>query len=75
MWVLESSTASDFVFAPAGVVHAFQATASTRVLIFDLPAHSEAFFKDVAREIEQLPRDLPKLFGVGRRHKVEFVAP
>ncbi len=67
--------AGDFVFAPGGTPHGFQAKVPTRLLIFDIPAHSEAFFKDVAREIQSLPHDLPKLFAVGHRHRVEFLTP
>jgi hypothetical protein len=43
------------------------------MLIFDAPAHAEAFFKDVDQEVSEVPRDLPKLPEIGVRHGLHFV--
>jgi quercetin dioxygenase-like cupin family protein len=66
--------AGDLVYAPAGVTHAFRGASKepAQMLIFDAPAHAEAFFKEVDREVSQLPRDLAKLPGIGERHGVTF---
>jgi hypothetical protein len=45
------------------------------MLIFDAPAHSEAFFKAVDREVTELPRDMSKLPEIGDRHGLRFAAP
>jgi quercetin dioxygenase-like cupin family protein len=70
-----SAKAGDFVYTPGGVVHGFRGVSNldARVLIFDVPAHAGAFFKRVDREVEELPRDLPKIFGIGRETGIEFV--
>ena len=49
-------------------------TEAAHVLIFDAPAHAGAFFKRVDREVEELPRDLPKVLEIGRRTGIDFVA-
>ena len=66
----------DFLYAPGGTVHAFQGTSEqpARLLIFDAPAAAEAFFRDAAAEIRELPRDLPKVAEIGARHQLRFVA-
>lgn len=66
----------DFLYAPGGTVHAFQGASDTpaRLLIFDAPAAAEAFFRDAAAEIRELPRDLQKVPELGARHGVRFVA-
>lgn len=65
----------DFIYAPAGTVHAFHGVSETpaRMLIFDAPAHAEHFFKDIEREIQDLPRDRAKITQIGERHGVTFV--
>jgi quercetin dioxygenase-like cupin family protein len=68
--------AGDFVYTPGGVVHGFRGASqeAARVLIFDAPAHAGAFFERVDREVELLPRDLPKVLEIGRNTGIEFVA-
>src|SRR5579872_3823249 len=41
--------AGDFLYAPAGTLHAFRGASATpaRMLILDVPAHAGKFFKDV----------------------------
>jgi quercetin dioxygenase-like cupin family protein len=70
-------TAGGFVYAPAGTLHGFQGASKTpaRVLIFDAPAHAEAFFREVDREVKEMPRDLAKVPEIGRRHQIRFAAP
>lgn len=67
----------DFIYAPGGTLHAFQGLSErpARVLIFDAPAHAESFFKEVAREVTDLPRDLEKVPAIGDRHQIHFVRP
>jgi hypothetical protein len=50
----------EFVYAPAGTEHAFHGVSDmpARLPIFDAPAHTEAFFREIDREIRDLPRDL-----------------
>ena len=74
---IERMQAGDFIYAPGGTVHAFHGVSSppARMLIFDAPAHAEAFFKDVSREVTELPRDLPKVPEIGDRHGLHFVRP
>jgi quercetin dioxygenase-like cupin family protein len=66
--------AGDFVYAPAGTLHAFHGVSETpaRMLIFDAPAHSEAFFKEVDHEVTELPPDLSKVPEIGARHRIRF---
>jgi quercetin dioxygenase-like cupin family protein len=66
--------AGDFVYAPGGTLHAFHGVSQTpaRMLIFDAPAHAEAFFKEVDREVTEVPRDLQKLPQIGARHGLHF---
>jgi uncharacterized cupin superfamily protein len=63
--------AGDFVLAPGGAVHGFHGDSKTpaRVLIFDAPAHSEAFFRDLDREGREMPRDIEKVPQIGNRHQ------
>lgn len=70
----ERVRAGDFVYAPGGTLHAFRGVSEppARMLIFDAPAHAEAFFKDVDREVAELPRDLPKVSEIGARHGLHF---
>lgn len=69
--------AGDFVYAPGGTVHGFQGASKqpARVIIFDAPAHTEAFFREVDREVKEMPRDLPKALAIGQRHEIHFRAP
>ncbi len=67
----------DFIYAPGGTLHAFQGASErpARVLVFDAPAAAEAFFRDVHREVRQMPRDLPRVVEIGARHKLRFAPP
>ena len=69
--------AGDFVYAPAGTVHAFQGLSETpaRVLILDAPAHAAGFFIEVDREVRQMPQDAAKVPAIGLRHGVIFLPP
>jgi quercetin dioxygenase-like cupin family protein len=69
--------AGDFVYAPGGIVHGFHGVseAPARMLIFDAPAHAEAFFKEVDCEVAVLPRDLAKIPQIGERHGIHFLPP
>jgi quercetin dioxygenase-like cupin family protein len=64
----------DFVYVPGGVSHGFRGASDVvaRVLIFDAPAASEAFFRETAREVREMPRDLAKVPEIGARHGVHF---
>ena len=69
--------AGDFVYAPAGTVHAFTGLSDQpgRVLILDAPAHAAEFFKDVDREVRQMPQDAHKIPAIGLRNGVIFLPP
>lgn len=69
--------AGDFIYAPGGTVHGFQGASSqpSRMIIFDAPAHAESFFRDLNREVKQMPRDLPKALEIGERHQIHFEVP
>jgi quercetin dioxygenase-like cupin family protein len=68
--------AGEFVLIPGGTVHGFQgASDDARMLIFDAPAHSEAFFREASREVQQIPDDLPKVPVIGERHGIHFLPP
>jgi quercetin dioxygenase-like cupin family protein len=73
--VRQTVRAGEFVYAPGGTVNSFRGISSepARMLIFDAPAHAEAFFKDVDREVKEIPGDLPKLPGIGARHELHFL--
>ena len=60
-----------------GVVHGFSGASQrpARVLIFDAPAHADAFFKRVDREVKDLPRDLAKLLDIGDNTGIRFLQP
>lgn len=64
----------DFIYAPGGTVHGFQAisTEPARMLIFDAPAHAESFFREVDQEVKG-PDDMPKVPLIGSRHQIEFL--
>ena len=69
--------AGDFLYAPGGTVHGFKGASASpaRVLVFDAPAAAEGFFRDVHREVRELPRDLGLVPGIGERHRLHFVRP
>ena len=64
----------DFVYAPGGTVHGFHGASDqpARVLIFDAPAHAEAFFREVDSQVKG-PDDMPKVPGIGERHEIHFL--
>jgi len=70
----ETYTAGDFVYAPASTPHGFRGVSAkdSRILIFDAPAHTENFFREVDREVKEMPRDLPKVLEIGARNKIHF---
>jgi quercetin dioxygenase-like cupin family protein len=72
-----TASAGDFVYTPGGVVHGFHGASQrpARVLIFDAPAHAGAFFKRVDREVEVLPRDMPKVLDIGENTGIHFLQP
>jgi hypothetical protein len=57
------------------MVHGFSGASDhpARMLILDVPAHPEGFFRDVEREVRDLPRDLPKVPEIGDRHGIHFL--
>ena len=69
--------AGDFVYAPGGTLHGFSGVSESpaRLLIFDAPAHAGAFFREVDREVKELPRDLAKVGAIGERHGIHFAPP
>ena len=69
--------AGDFIYAPGGTVHGFQGASRepARVIIFDAPAHAEAFFREIDRDVKEMPRDMPKALAIGERHDIHFRAP
>jgi hypothetical protein len=46
-----------------------------RMLIFDAPAHAEAFFKNVDREVAEVSHGLAKIPQIGERHGIHFLPP
>jgi quercetin dioxygenase-like cupin family protein len=67
----------DFIYAPGGMVHAFQGATEqpARVLVFDAPATAEGFFREVDQEVKSYPSDLAKLPEIGLRHQLHFKLP
>ena len=65
----------DFVYVPGGTVHAFQGAGkqSARVLFFDAPAHAGNFFRDVAAEVKEFPKDAYKMGEIGARYGINFI--
>lgn len=65
----------DFLYAAGGVVHGFQGASESpaRALVFDAPAASEDFFRELNREVKRMPDDLPKALEIGRKHQIHFV--
>jgi len=68
--------AGDFIYTPGGTLHAFWGASArpARVLVFDAPAHAEALFRDLEREVKE-PRDFAKVPEIGQRHHVHFMPP
>jgi mannose-6-phosphate isomerase-like protein (cupin superfamily) len=64
-----------FTYLPRNTVHGFKgaSVSPAHVLIFAVPAHSSAFFKDVNEEVRSIPDDLAKVPNIGRRHGIEFL--
>ncbi len=71
------AASGDFLYAPAGVLHGFRGASDgeARMLIFDVPAHAGKFFKEVDREVTELPRQLPKVLEIGARNGIRFARP
>lgn len=65
--------AGDFLYAPAGTVHGFSGLSEepARMLIIDVPAHAETFFRDIDREVKS-PEDMPKLSEIAARNRIRF---
>jgi quercetin dioxygenase-like cupin family protein len=68
--------AGDFAHVKADTPHAFQGVsdAPAHMLILDAPAHAEAFFLEVDREVRG-PADMAKVPGIGARHQLNFLPP
>ena len=68
-------SAGDFIYAPGGTVHSFTGASDepATMLVFDSPAHSEAFFRELDREVKVIPDDLAKVPDIGKRHKLTFL--
>ena len=68
--------AGDFIYAPGGTLHGFKGRLEqpARLLIFDAPAHAEAFFREVDQEVKG-PADMPKVPLIGSRHQILFRPP
>jgi quercetin dioxygenase-like cupin family protein len=66
--------AGDFIYTPAGTLHGFSAESErpARMLIFDAPSHAEGFFREVEREVKEMPADFAKLPAIGDRHGIRF---
>ncbi len=69
--------AGDFLYAPAGTVHGFSGLSASpaRLLILDAPAHAAGFFRQVHREVQQLPQDGAKVPAIGLQHGIHFLPP
>lgn len=64
----------DFLYAPAGMPHAFRGVAGrSRLLILDVPAHAGKFFKEIA-EVTELPGQLAAVVAIGARNGIRFAA-
>jgi quercetin dioxygenase-like cupin family protein len=71
------ATAGDFLYTPGGMLHGFRGASDrpARVLIFDAPAHAARFFREVDRNVTDLPRELPKVLEIGARTGIRFATP
>ncbi len=68
--------AGDFLYAPAGTAHGFTGASSepARLLVFDAPAHTESFFREVDEQV-RTPADMAKVPAIGAKHQVDFLRP
>jgi quercetin dioxygenase-like cupin family protein len=68
--------AGEFIHIPGGTVHAFKGTsdAPTQILILQSPGDAEEFFRACAREIKNIPADLPRMPELGARYGIR-IAP
>jgi mannose-6-phosphate isomerase-like protein (cupin superfamily) len=66
--------AGDFVHVPGGTVHGFRGASDveTQLLIFQAPGDAGDFFRDVAREVTNIPADLRNVPAIGARHGIRF---
>jgi quercetin dioxygenase-like cupin family protein len=71
----QTLAAGDFVYLPGGTLHGFRGASPrpARTLIFDAPAHAESFFRELEREVKDLPRDLSKLPHIAERHQIRML--
>jgi quercetin dioxygenase-like cupin family protein len=69
--------AGDFLLAPGGVPHAFRGASDdpARMLIFDIPAHTEDFFRETHREFQQTEPNLARIMAIGAAHGVHILPP
>jgi mannose-6-phosphate isomerase-like protein (cupin superfamily) len=67
--------AGDFLYAPSNTVHAFRGLSEkpARMVVFDAPAHAEAFFKELDHRALQMPRDLSQLPEIAARHGLQVL--
>jgi mannose-6-phosphate isomerase-like protein (cupin superfamily) len=72
-----TTTSGDFVYTPGSVVHGFRGGSPqpARLLIFNAPAHADAFFRRVDGEVKELPRDLPKVLEIGEDTGIRIMRP
>jgi quercetin dioxygenase-like cupin family protein len=65
--------AGEFLYAPGGTLHGFQGASEepAHMLIIDTPAHAEAFFREVDREVKG-PDDRAKIPEIGKRNQIFF---
>ena len=65
----------DFNYLPRSTVHGFKGAsdAPAKVLIFAAPAHGSEFFRELSREVREVPKDLAKVPAIGQRHGIEFL--
>ena len=65
--------AGEFLYAPGGALHGFEGDSEepAHMLIMDAPAHAEAFFRQVDREVHSAD-DLYKIPEIGRRNRIFF---
>jgi mannose-6-phosphate isomerase-like protein (cupin superfamily) len=66
--------AGDFVHVPGGVFHGFKGASETpaQLLIFQSPADAGEFFRAVAKEVTNIPADLPRVPEIGARYGIRF---
>jgi mannose-6-phosphate isomerase-like protein (cupin superfamily) len=69
--------AGDFSYLPRNTVHGFKGASrsAAHVLIFASPAHGSEFFQELSDSVRNIPEDLAKIPGIGKRHGIEFMSP